>query len=88
MIQRMSTTDAGRCFDELVGRVFNEGITVELEKDNRVIARLSPAGRTVRVSDLNQLFASLPKLGDDADSFARDVERARQEVPAESDPWG
>ncbi len=86
-MERISVTEAGRQFDELINRVSRDGITFELEKDNRVVARLSPAGRFVKVADLNRIFASFPSLGDDAESFGKDVERIRREVPQESDPW-
>ncbi len=86
-MERISVTEARRHFDELIGRVSHEGVTVELERDNRVVARLSPAGHRVQVADLNRVFSSFPSLGDDADSFARDVDRIRREVPQEADPW-
>ena len=86
-MERISVTDAGHQFDELVNRVFRDGVTVELERDNHVIARLSPASPQVKVADLNRVFASFPSLGDDAESFAKDVKRIRRDVPQETDPW-
>jgi antitoxin (DNA-binding transcriptional repressor) of toxin-antitoxin stability system len=86
-MERISVVEAGRQFDELISRVSREGVTIELERDNQVIAQLSPAGRRVRVADLNRIFAELPSLGDDADSFARDVDGVRGEVPPETNPW-
>ncbi len=77
-MERISVIDAGRQFDELVSRVSRKGITIELERDNRVVARLSPAGHRVPVADLNRIFGSFPSLGDDADSFGRDVEHVRR----------
>jgi antitoxin (DNA-binding transcriptional repressor) of toxin-antitoxin stability system len=74
-MERISVVEAGRQFDELISRVSREGVTVELEQDNQVIARLSPARHRVRVADLNGIFASFPSLGDDVDSFAEDVDR-------------
>lgn len=86
-MERISVSEAGRQFDELVSRVSREGVTVELERDTHVIARLSPAAHRVKVADLNRVFACFPSLGDDADSFAQDVDRIRREVPQETDPW-
>ena len=86
-MERISVAEAGRQFNELINRVSRDGVTVELEKDNHVVARLSPAGRRVKVAELNRIFASFPSLGDDAESFAKDVERIRPEVPQELDPW-
>lgn len=83
-MERISVTEAGLKFDELINRVSREGVTVELERDNNVVARLSPVGRRVKVADLNRIFAGLPSLGDDAESFANDVERIRRDVPQET----
>jgi antitoxin (DNA-binding transcriptional repressor) of toxin-antitoxin stability system len=86
-MERISVVEAGRHFDELVDRVSRDGVTVELEKHDRVVARLSPAGRGVKIADLNRLFASFPSLDADAEPFSRDVERIRAEIPPETDPW-
>lgn len=82
-----SVAEAGPRLDELVERVTSQGVTIELERNRQVVARISPVGRRVRVADLNQIFAALPSLGDDAESFAEDVQRIRTELPLESDPW-
>ena len=76
-MERISVIDAGRQFDELIRRV-SRGVTVELEQDNQVVARLSPACHRVHVADLNRIFAGFPSLGDDAESFAEDVDRIRR----------
>jgi antitoxin (DNA-binding transcriptional repressor) of toxin-antitoxin stability system len=86
-MERISVIDAGRRFEELIRRVSREGLTVELEQDDQIIARLSPAGQRVSVADLNRIFTSLPSLGDDVGAFGDDVDRIRREVPQESDPW-
>jgi len=86
-MERISVSEAGRQFDELISRVSRDGVTVELERDNHIVARLSPAAHRVKVADLNRVFASFLSLGDDADSFAQDVDRIRREVPQETDPW-
>lgn len=85
-MERISVTEARRQFDELISRVSRDGVTVELERDNHVVARLSPAAHQVKVADLNRVFGSFPSLGDDADSFAQDMDRIRQGVPQETDP--
>jgi len=43
----MSVADAGLHFGELVDRVSTEGLVVELQRDDRVVARLSPAGSPI-----------------------------------------
>jgi antitoxin (DNA-binding transcriptional repressor) of toxin-antitoxin stability system len=85
-MERISVAEAGRQFEKLIERVSRHGITVELERDNQVVAKVTPC-RRVLASDLNRVFASLPTLGDDAEGFAKDVEQIRRDLPKESDPW-
>ncbi len=93
-MKRMTVSEASGHFDEVVDRVASEGITVELERDHRVVARLSPAVPTeanaggLKVSELNQVLADLPPLGKkDAEAFGRDIDEARKAIPRESNPW-
>ena len=88
-MERISVTKAVRQFSDLLNRVFYQGITVELERGNKVIARLSPATpeSRLKVKDLNKLFAQLPSLGEDAEAFANDLEKIRKQVPLEKNQW-
>ena len=89
-MERISVTKAVRQFSNLLNRVFYQGITVELERGNRVIARISPVppDSPLKVENLNQFFAELPSLGKDADDFANDLSRIRNQVPLEQIKWG
>ncbi len=88
-MERMTVADAGRDFDGLVNRVYSEGISVELEQGDRVVARITPGlpASPVKVRDLNAFFQGLPPLGDDAEAFDRDLRDIRRLFPAEGDPW-
>jgi antitoxin (DNA-binding transcriptional repressor) of toxin-antitoxin stability system len=88
-MERISITQATRQFPDLLNRVIQQGASFEVEQDNKVIARLLPADMPakIQVSDLNQLFAELPDLGEDAAAFAADVEAVRKELPPEPEPW-
>ena len=88
-MERMSVTQAVRQFSDLLNRVFYQGATVELERGNKVIARISPVGRksSFKVKDLNRLFAKLPSLGEDAEAFAKDLTEIRKNVPLEKNQW-
>lgn len=68
-------------------RVVTDRVHIDLERDKRIVAVLSPVIRWVKISDLNAVFASLPSLGSDAESFADDVDRIRREIPRDPDPW-
>ena len=87
--QRIALADAERDFSRLVHRVYSEGITVELDRGDQVIARISPVGprSALKVRDLNAFLHNLPKLGDDAEVFHDEIRAMRRELPAEGDPW-
>jgi antitoxin (DNA-binding transcriptional repressor) of toxin-antitoxin stability system len=88
-MERISVADAERSFSVLLNRVRAEGISIELAEGDKVVAHLSPAvpRPSLRVHDLNAFLRSLPKLGDDAESFGHDLRSIRREFPAETNPW-
>lgn len=88
-MERISVTQAVRNFSDLLNRVYYHRLTVELERGNRVIAKLSPAPpeSSIKVSGLNSFFQRMPKLGDDAASFHSDVSNIRASFPHEETPW-
>ena len=85
---RITVVEAERDFANLVNRVYSEGIPVELERGDEVIAHLTPAvpRSRLKVRDLNAFLEGLPKLGEDADAFLEDVRALRREFPSESNP--
>jgi len=66
-----------------------EGPSLDTFKNLALLAfrKVTIKARRLQASDLPRFFARLPSLGDDAESFARDLELIRREVPRESDPW-
>jgi hypothetical protein len=72
-----------------VNKVYVEGISVDLERDDKVIARLTPAEprSPLAVHELNAFLRNLPPLDDDTAEFAQDVRAIRAEFPAEADQW-
>jgi antitoxin (DNA-binding transcriptional repressor) of toxin-antitoxin stability system len=88
-MERMTVSDAEREFGNLVNRVYSEGISIELEQGDKVVARLTPAGprSPLKVRDLNAFLQTLPQLGDDAKAFDQDLRDIRRQFPAEANPW-
>jgi len=85
----MNVTEAEKNFVTLVNKVYLEGISIDLERDDKVIARLMPAEArsSLTVGELNTFLRNLPTLGDDVEGFAADVKAIRSEFPAEANPW-
>jgi antitoxin (DNA-binding transcriptional repressor) of toxin-antitoxin stability system len=88
-MERMAVADAEREFGKLVNRVVSEGISIELEQGNKLVALLTPAGppKPVRVRDLNAFLRALPPLGEDAGAFDQDVRVIRRQFSAEDNRW-
>jgi hypothetical protein len=84
----MQLSDAEKEFIKLVEVVYSRGISIDLERDDKVIARLTPAvpQSPLRVGDLNNFLRRLPSLGDDAEVFAEDIRVIRTDFPAEPTP--
>jgi antitoxin (DNA-binding transcriptional repressor) of toxin-antitoxin stability system len=80
----MNIAEAEKNFANLVNRVCAEGISVDLERDDKVIARLTPAEppSPLTIGELNAFLRNLPSLGDDADEFTKDFRDIRAEFPA------
>jgi len=88
-MEEINVTSAARNLSELLNRVAYQGASFELRRGGKSIARLVPAGpaKRVKVSDLNSLFARLPRLDEDGAAFARDIGEIRRELPPDKDPW-
>jgi antitoxin (DNA-binding transcriptional repressor) of toxin-antitoxin stability system len=88
-MDRISVAEAARDFSALVDRIYSEGTSVELERDEQTIAYLSAARplSALKVRDLTAFLQALPKLGDDAEAFSEDIRAIRRELPVEADPW-
>jgi antitoxin (DNA-binding transcriptional repressor) of toxin-antitoxin stability system len=88
-MEQVNVMQAARRLSDLLNRVAYQGASFELIRGGRPIARLVPArpAKTVKVSELNDIFARIPKLGDDADAFDRDIADAPSALLPDRDPW-
>lgn len=88
-MEEINATQAARSLSDLLNRVAYQGASFELTRGGRRIALLVPAGppNRVAVSELNRIFAGIPSLGDDADTFERDIADAQAAIAPDNDPW-
>jgi hypothetical protein len=71
----------------LIRHVARDQVTIEIADGETAIAEVVPKKKPIAVKDLPALMASLPPLGDDALSFANDVEEGRNGFRLDDDPW-
>ena len=83
MAKRISATEAVRNFSELLTRIRFQREQYTILRGGKPIAELGPAGATTprMLGELPDLLKQLPSLGDDAEAFRRDVERAARKAP-------
>jgi antitoxin (DNA-binding transcriptional repressor) of toxin-antitoxin stability system len=85
-----SVTEVARNFAEYVNRVAFRGERFVLMRGRRAVAELRPVPAGMRLGDLPQLLASLPRLGaEDAAAFEDDLAAAREQIRnlPENDAW-
>lgn len=85
----MDVINAQKELSLLVDKVHREGVSIDLERDDQIVARLTPAvpRSSLTIGGLRAFIARLPSLEGDAESFAADVRTIRQFFPAENNPW-
>ena len=90
MEKHISATDAVREFSELLNRVKFRGERYIIERTGKPMARIEPTDPSPRrrtLSELGHLLDELPRLGDELESFAADIEVTQREqlrLPEES----
>ena len=88
-MERITISDAQRDLMSLVDHVYLHGVSMDLERDQTVIARICPVRppSTIKVGELSAFLQQLPKLGDDTDAFSHDLREIRREFPSEGNSW-
>ena len=71
----------------LVRHVANDQVAVEFTDGTVAIAHLIPVKKPVSMKDFASIMATIPSLGVDAESFAKDVESGRSSFKEARNPW-
>lgn len=72
---------------EIVKHVSRDRVTIELSEGQVPLARIIPIAKTQTMTELDRALRDCNRLGDDAESFARDVLSERQSIGELDDPW-
>ncbi len=85
----LTVTEAARNFADLINRVYYRHESALLLKNGTPVARIVPVQPVRRTAaEIAALWDNLPHLTpEEAESFARDIEQARRELPPLQDPW-
>jgi hypothetical protein len=86
-MERRSISDAAIDWPALIAHVEQDRVIVEIERDQKVVANITPAIPVLHVSDLNLALSKIPLLGDESSSFGKDLEEIRRSIPAEKNLW-
>lgn len=89
-MEEINVTQAARNLSELLNRVAYQGVSFELTRGGKRLARLVPSGppTEVKVADLNGLFDRLPRLEpDDIEAFLLDIAETDAALTTDLDPW-
>jgi len=88
----LSATEAVRDFSQLLNRIKFKGESFIIRRGGKPVACMGPVGeftRTRRLKELKQFLKELPRLGDEVDAFAADLDELTNRQPSlpERDPW-
>lgn len=86
-MEQHSLADGNVDWRALLEHVVRDSVVVEVKQGNATVACISPVAGKLPIAELNKVLASLPRLGDEAESFADDLDSIRRSVPAEPNPW-
>jgi len=92
MEKRISATRAVRDFSEVLNTIKFKGIQYIIERGGKPIASMKPIGEEPdfkTLDDLEVLLKKLPRLSEELDAFAADLEDIRNDQPltATVDVW-
>ena len=90
-MERITIDDASRDLGGLIDSLASRGTTIEVERNECVIATIVPVTPTPRkicrsMKDFIGLLNSLPPLGEDH-AFEQDIADAQRQLPSRTEPW-
>lgn len=90
-MERITLDEASRDLGGLIDGLASRGTTIEVERNDCVIATIVPATPAPRkicrsMKDFIGLLNSLPPLGDDAEAFEQDIAYAQRQLQSVQSP--
>lgn len=84
MEKRITATQAVRDFSELLNKIKFKGDRYIIERSRKPVAQMEPikeAKKAKTLSELKSLLKELPRLDEELDAFAEDLEGIRKDQP-------
>ena len=93
MEKAVSATEAVKKFSEILNSVKYRGESFTIVRGGKPVASISPVENLPRrkpLRELRELVKNLPRLGDEADRFGKDLKEIRKHQPAlpKETKWG
>lgn len=86
-MERIEVSTANINLSDLAKQVSRDRVSVELFEGQVPLARIVPIEKPHSMADLDQALREIPRLGEDAAAFDRDVQAVRKSLGALDDPW-
>lgn len=86
-MERIEISTANIDLSAIVHRVSRDRISVELSEGQVSLAKIVPIDKPHSMAALDRALRATPRLGEDADAFARDVLESREALGELDDPW-
>lgn len=86
--EKITATELVRNLSNIIDKVRISGQSIYIIKGSKTIAELSPPPKSgYPINKLAGLLNSLPKLGDDAETLAKDMRMVRKGANLPESPW-
>ena len=90
MTRTVSITEVSRHFSDYLNRVAYRGERFMLSRGKKILAELRPAPHGMRLSELPEIWRSLPHLShEEADAFLKDLKQSNERLARQPlrSPW-
>ncbi len=86
-MERQIDSKVTQNFPAILNQVMTQSIQFDVVHDQAIVARILPSQKKVAMAELDQLFATLPKLDeDDLAAFEQDINTALEPLTEVSSP--
>jgi CRISPR/Cas system-associated protein Csm6 len=86
--QRINESKVAQNFSAILNQVKRQSIQFDVIRDQAIVARIVPSHFKVAMAELDELFATLPKLDKEyIDAFELDINTALGQLTEVNDEW-